>query len=194
MTGIGRTICLGLCFAPVVFGAPPWTKPATGWTRQDATRILTRSPWAKPVAMHDASGAQRLIVRWEDALPIKEALGKIGVEPAAANSASYYAVAVVLPRTADGIHDWTKARASLKATGNTACDFAEVRGEKLPDGTQLVIFLFPKTLEIGEARSFRLPLLTVHSRSIEFEAQTGTARIRQSFPIQDLFYLGKFEL
>jgi hypothetical protein len=194
MTGIGRTICLGLCFAAAVFGAPPWTKPATGWTKQDAMRILTRSPWAKSIAMHDGSGAQQLIVRWEDALPIREALGKVGVEPAASIGTSYYAVAVVLPRTADGNHDWTKARASLKASGNAACVFADVKTEKRPDGTQLVIFMFPKTLEIGEPRSFRLPLLTVHSRSIEFEAQTGTARIRRSFPLQDLFYLGNFEL
>src|SRR5258708_11679239 len=109
MTGM---ICLGLCFAAVGLGGPPWTKPAGRWTKPDAIRILTRSPWAKSVVVHDASGAQRLIVRWEDALPIRQALGKIGVEPAAASGASYYAVAVVLPRAADEVHDWTKARAS----------------------------------------------------------------------------------
>jgi hypothetical protein len=141
------------------------------------------------------SGTHRLIVRWEDALPIRQALGKTGVESANPDGSSDYAVAVVLPRTAaDGLDDWTNARASLKAAGNAACVFAQVRTEKLSDGTRLVIFLFPKTLEIGEPRTFRLPLLTVHSRSIAFEARTGTVTIKQSFPLQNLFYFGNFEL
>lgn len=188
--------CLCLCLSAVAFGAPPWTKPSSEWTRLDATRILTRSPWAKSVsiheASHDVSGEQRLIVRWEDALPVREALGKVGVEPAADGGESYYAVAVVSPRAVT--LDWTNARASLKATGNAECVFASVRVKKLADGTQAVVFLFPKSLEIGEPRSFRLPFLTVHSRCIEFDARTGATTIRQSFPIQDLYYLGKFEI
>ncbi len=125
---------------------------------------------------------------------MRVALGKVGVEPAADGGALYYAVAVVSPRAADGGLDWSKSRASLKATGSAECVFASVRVKRLADGTQAVVFLFPKSLDIGEPRSFRLPFLTIHSRCIEFDARTGATTIRQSFPIQNLYYMGKFEI
>jgi hypothetical protein len=189
---IVRTILLALCMSACGLAEQPWKKPVDSWTKDDASRILTRSPWAKPIAAHQRSGTQQIVVRWEDALPIQQALEKMGLEPAPSNR-SFYAVAVVL-RPTDGHHDWSASRASLKTSGRTGCASSDVRTKTLADGTQLVVFRFPKTLEIGEPRSFRLPFLTVHSRAIEFEVRADSLEIRQSFPLQDLFYLGNFEL
>jgi hypothetical protein len=191
-TGIGRTISLALCMTAFGLAEQPWEKPFVAWTKDDASRILTRSPWAKPTATHDRSGTQQIVVRWEDALPIRQALGKMGLEPAPSNRA-FYAVAVVL-RPGDGHHDWSASRASLRTSGRTASVSSDVRTKTLADGTQRVIFWFPRTLDIGEPRSFRLPFLIVHSRAIEFEVRADSLEIRQSFPLQDLFYLGNFEL
>jgi len=189
---IVRTISLALCVTACGLAEQPWKKPVDSWTKDDANRILTRSPWAKPIATHDRSGTHQIVVRWEDALPIQQALGKMGLEPAPSNR-SFYAVAVVLG-PAGGHRDWSASRASLKASGRTGCESSGVRTKTLPDGTQLVIFQFPKTLDIGEPRSFRLPFFTLHSRAIEFEVRADSLDIRQSFPLQDLFYLGNFEL
>jgi len=181
---IVRTISLALSMTALGVAEQPWKKPVDSWTKDDASRILTRSPWAKRT--------QQIVVRWEDALPIRQALGKIGLEPAAL-SGSFYAVAVVL-RPTGGHHDWSASRASLKTSGRTGCESSEVRTKTLADGTQLIIFQFPKTLDIGEPRSFRLPFVTVHSRAIEFEVNADSLKIRQSFVLQDLYYLGNFEL
>ncbi len=43
-----RVLLLSGCAAAVLFAAEPWKdKQPTGWTVEDATRILTDSPWAK---------------------------------------------------------------------------------------------------------------------------------------------------
>jgi hypothetical protein len=191
---IGRTISLALCVYALGLAKEPWEKPAGSWTKEDARRILTRSPWAKPVVTHYSPGTQRIVVRWEDALPIKLALGKFGLEPASSSSDFYEVAMVFQAGLGDRLHDWSKSRASLRASGRALCASRQVKTEKLMDGTQLVIYLFPKGLEIGEPRSFRLPFVTVHSRVIEFEARADSLEIRQHFPLQDLFYLGNFEL
>ncbi len=181
---VGGALLLALCMP--VFGSArfPWRKPADSWTREDAVRILTNSPWAQ-------SPKQRFIVRWEDALPIQQALAKVGAEPAIAAGSPYYAVAVVVPPQAR-LQDWTKARASLTTGGNSST-FSEVR-TSTQYGMQVVIFLFPKTIKIGEPASFRLPFVTIHSLVIEFRAHTDTFEIKQAFPLQDLYYLGRFEI
>lgn len=192
--GMARAISLALCLTAFGLAEAPWKKPVESWSKNDANQILTRSPWARSVPTHDRLGPQRVVVRLEDALPIKQALGKMGLEPRTPHKTSYAVALVFRPTPGDGHLDWSKSQAFLKTSGRAVSSFSEMSTRTLADGTEMVIFLFPRTLEIGELRSFRLPFFTVHSRSIEFEVRANSLEIKQNFPLQDLFYFGKFEL
>jgi hypothetical protein len=184
----------------VALAQKPWEKPAASWTDADARRILSDSPWAKRVTVKcgDSKNSSAL-VRWEDSQPIREALLKIGVLPAAEDAASYTAVAVRVFEegsagcSLQGLESWTKSGILRLPVEKQPIQTTSIRILKENDEVTLIVFLFPRTANVGEPKVFRLPGVVLHSSQIVFEARVGPLEIRQAFPLQYMYYLGKFE-
>lgn len=80
------TFLAGLLFASALWAKKPWEKkPHTEWTKQEVAQVLSNSPWARSVIFQGnlvlgeeaggmPPGAPRLIVRWESALTVRQAL------------------------------------------------------------------------------------------------------------------------
>ncbi len=150
--------------------------------------------------------AIRVIVRWESALPVKQALLKLkfGASPPPPGDPSYtldrverdYVVAVVgleMPRArkkmADGdpspeerMRDEFLATTRLTRKGQPPLMPEEVRVNP-PEARSEVLFLFPRSHPI-EPRD----------KEVTFEAQWKALGIRKSFRLKDMTYRGKLEL
>jgi hypothetical protein len=127
-------------------------------------------------------------VRWESALPIREAELKARETAAPDVDENHYAIAVYgLPTRlakpdAQSLGDHLKGQASIKREGQK---------ELKPTGVQVIqrendlviVFLFPRTKEI-----------TAKDTRADFEAQIGPYLITQSFHIDEMTYQGKTEL
>jgi hypothetical protein len=80
-----RGALLLLLVTAALAAAEPWDKkPYTDWTMREAEQILFNSPWARPVMLPNlasditptgSSGAD-LIVRWDSALTLRQALAR----------------------------------------------------------------------------------------------------------------------
>ena len=156
-----------------------------------AVRHPHGQPTQDPNASSDQAGPESgltLNVRWESALPIREAELKARETAAPDVDENHYAIAVYgLPTRlakpdAQSLGDHLKGQASIKREGQK---------ELKPTGVQVIqrendlviVFLFPRTKEI-----------TMKDSRAEFEAQIGPYQITQSFHIDEMIYQGKTEL
>jgi hypothetical protein len=156
-----------------------------------AVRHPRGQPTQDPNENKDAQGPETGLtfnVRWESALPIREAELKARETAAPDVDENHYAIAVYgLPtRLAkpdpQSFSDRLKGQASIKREGQK---------EIKPSGVQVIqrendlviVFLFPRTKEI-----------TAKDSRAEFEAQIGQYQITQSFHLDEMTYQGKTEL
>jgi hypothetical protein len=126
-------------------------------------------------------------VRWESALPIREAELKARETNAPAVDEDHYAIAVygIPSRMAKDLQnqaDHLKGQAALKRDGQK--DVKPVHVDVIPrDDGVVVVFLFPRTKEI-----------TAQDSRVEFNALIGPYQFTQSFHVDEMIYQGKMEL
>ena len=129
-----------------------------------------------------------LKVRWESAMPIREAELKARDTNAPTVDESHYAIAVygVPSRIAGGdaqkLADQFKKEATLKRDGKKDIKPSEVQVLQREDGP-VVVYLFPRSKEI-----------TAQDRRIEFDAKLGRLEVSSSFFSEDMMFQGKLEL
>jgi hypothetical protein len=156
-----------------------------------AVRHPRGQPTQDPNENKDATGPETGLtfnVRWESALPIREAELKARETAAPDVDENHYAIAVYgLPTRlakpdAQSLGDHLKGQASIKREGQK--EMKPTRVQVIQRENDLVIvFLFPRTKEI-----------TAQDSRAEFDAQIGPYQITQSFHIDEMIYQGKTEL
>jgi hypothetical protein len=154
--------------------------PGIGRRRSDPTQPAPEVPPA-------SDSATSLNIRWESALPIREAELKARETNAPAVDEEHYAIAVYglpsrLAKDPKGEGDRLKGQASLKREGQKDLKPAHVDVIQRDDGV-VAVFLFPRTKEI-----------TAQDSRVEFEALIGQYQISQPFQIAQMMYQGKLEL
>jgi hypothetical protein len=132
------------------------------------------------------SGAS-LNLRWESALPIREAELKARETSAPVVDEDHYAIAVYglptrLAKDPKGEGDRLKGQAALKREGQKDLKPSHVDVIQRDDGV-VIVFLFPRTKEI-----------TAQDSLVEFDALIGQYQIAQVFHVDDMMYHGKLEL
>ena len=136
------------------------------------------------------------IVRWESALPVKEARVRLkyGSEAGASAEAKRvleteepnYVITVsglsanALRGDAEEVKKRAMADAALIVKGKDPIkpvDFMVQRG----DGVTIAVFAFPKSLTLGD-------------KEVEFSAEFDSVRVRQKFQFKNMVFAGKLEL
>jgi hypothetical protein len=135
----------------------------------------------------NSESSQPFNVRWESALPIREAELKARETNAPAVDEDRYGVAVYgipahLAKDPQGLADRLKGQATLKRDGQK--DLKPMHVDVIPrDDGVVVVFLFAKTKEI-----------TVQDSRVEFSALIGPFQITHEFHVDEMTYMGKMEL
>jgi len=131
----------------------------------------------------------KLTLRWESALPIREAELKTKDNNAPTlEDENHYAIAVygipitMLKSDFKSQADDCKKKSSLKRDGKKDIKPSSVQVLRREDGP-VVLFLFPRKDEI-----------TADDRRVEFDAEINHLSLTQSFYIEDMSYQGKTEL
>jgi hypothetical protein len=136
----------------------------------------------------NSSQPPSLRVRWESAMPIREAELKTRDTNAPTVDEGHYAIAVygIPSRMAGGdpqkLADQFKKEAALKRDGKKDIKPSEVQVLQREDGP-VVVYLFPRSKEI-----------TAQDRRIEFDAKVGRLEVTSSFFSEDMMFQGKLEL
>jgi len=130
-----------------------------------------------------------LTLRWESAMPVREAeLKARDADAPTLEDDSHYAIAVYgVPVTMTNgdtkkLADDCKKKASLKRDGKKDIQPSSVQILRREDGP-VVVFLFPRSKEI-----------TKDDHRVEFDAQINHLTLTQSFYLEDMMYQGKVEL
>ncbi len=158
-------------------------------------------PLAAPDSVAAGMPTMHLVVRWESALPVKEAMLrlKFGDKLPAADDPGYtldreekyYIVAVVgleMPKggrdseASARMRDELLGTAKLTAKGRAAV-FAEEVKVNPPEAREEVLFYFPRT-----------PAIVASDKSVVFESQLGAFEIRKAFKPKEMVYQGKLEM
>ncbi|HVO96825.1 MAG TPA: hypothetical protein VMT15_02110 [Bryobacteraceae bacterium] len=126
-------------------------------------------------------------VRWESALPIREAELKARETSGPDVDEDHYAIAVYgipshLAKDPRALADKLKGQASLKRDGQKDLKPSSVDVIPRDDGA-VVVFLFPKSKEI-----------TTQDSQAEFSALIGAFQFTQAFHLDQMMYQGKLEL
>lgn len=148
-------------------------------------RMDTQDPNDTPPATTDTP--QPLNVRWESALPVREAELKARETNAPDVDQNHYAISVYgipshLAKDPKSLGDKLKDQAAIKREGQKDLKPSHVDVLQRDDGV-VVVFLFPRDKEI-----------TVKDSRAEFNAQIGQFQITQSFHVDEMIYQGKPEL
>jgi hypothetical protein len=128
-----------------------------------------------------------LKLRWESALPIREAELKARETNAPTVDEGSYALAVygIPARMLNGQNMSTsdlKKHAVLKRQGKKDLKASNVEILRRDDGP-VVLYSFPRTNEI-----------TRNDDRVELQAQIGNLKIKQAFPLEDMIFQGRLEL
>jgi len=145
------------------------------------------NPDPPPETQAPSESATSLMLRWESALPIREAELKARETSAPVVDEDHYAIAVYglptkLAKDPKGEGDRLKGQAALKREGQKDLKPSHVDVIQRDDGV-VVVFLFPRTKEISAQDS-----------GVEFDAQIGQYEIAQKFQVDQMMYQGKLEL
>jgi hypothetical protein len=129
-----------------------------------------------------------LVLRWESALPIREAELKAQETNAPSVDEDHYAIAVygvpsrMVPGDRKALEDTLKKQTVLKRDGKKDLKPSSVEVLDRDDGL-VVLYLFPKSAEISKA-----------DRRIELDGQIGRLKFAQPFYLEDMIFRGKLEL
>jgi hypothetical protein len=132
--------------------------------------------------------APTLKLRWESALPIREAELKTRDTNAPTLDEAHYAIAIygVPARMANGdpkkLADQYKDHAAIKRDGKKDLKPSSVEVLQRDDGP-VVVYLFPRSKEI-----------TKQDRRLEFDAKIGVLELNESFFVEDMVFQDKLEL
>ncbi len=184
--------------------AQPWRKPIEKWSDADARRVLSASPWAKRTTprLRSEPGAtnpgpamlSNVTVRWESAMPVKQARQRRGLAPVAEDGKSFYAIAIAASYP-DAPPNLSTAEASLRYCDRDPAVATSVKLLRDGDGRPLIVFLFPVMEAIRKPGVFRYPFgITFHPIEFHFAARIGSVEIRQTFSPRDMLYLKHLEL
>jgi hypothetical protein len=133
------------------------------------------------------SDVPQLTLRWESALPIREAELKARETNAPVVDEDKYAIAVYgipshFTKDPQSAGDRLKGQASIKREGQKDLKPSHVDVIQRDDGL-VIVFLFPRTREI-----------TAKDSQLEFNALIGQYQITQSFHVDEMIYHDKLEL
>jgi hypothetical protein len=126
-------------------------------------------------------------VRWESALPVREAQLKLHQESVGADE-PYYAIAVsglpsrIANRDPQELRSRLLSDSYLKLKGKKKIALADVKMLTRDDNAVLLL-LFPKTQEI-----------TAGDKEVEFSTRVARMEIKQKFPLEDMIFNGKLQL
>jgi len=126
-----------------------------------------------------------LTLRWESALPMREAELKSRDVDAPTVDENHYAIAVrgvprnMLKADTRAMEGELKKQAALKRDGKKDFKPSSVEIHQRDDGP-IILYLFSKSTEI-----------TKSDRRVEFEAQIGRLKFAEPFFIEDMVYDGK---
>ena len=200
--GVKRRLTFLMLWATFLSAADFWVEtPFYKWNDQQVGQMLTDSPWARKAEVYvkgKDTGAG-LIVRWQTAVPIRQAVARFhygdesGTSEKIAQQLSreepYYIVGILgLPLALAGPKpEELKSWVSLKAGSRPPLRPADILTDKLMSQALNVFFFFPK-LQPG-AR-----VITLDDETVEFALQSPLVEIRRTFLLRDLVYAGKLEL
>jgi hypothetical protein len=130
-----------------------------------------------------------LKLRWESALPVREAELKARETDAPTLDSDHYAIAIygvpnriLTGNSLQSIQDHLKKQAAIKRDGKKDMKPSSVEVLQRENGP-VIVYLFPRSNEI-----------TKQDRRLEFEGQIGNLQVSESFFIDDMNYMGKLEL
>ena len=185
------------------------------WTEDDAKELLKDSPWVKTVAATLAKSQDRttfgrrrgkrhgaidktapadakpptLTLRWESALPVREAeLRARDVTAPTLDDQDHYAISVygiprgILRDDSKIMAEDLKRQALLKREGKKDTKPSSVEILLRDDGP-VVLYLFPKSAEFNW-----------RDHRVEFDAQLPNLKFTQAFSLDDMTFHGKLEL
>ncbi len=171
----------------VGFGVPGLGFPGGGGMGRRGG--MNRYPQQNPDQSSTQQTAPKLTLRWESALPIREAELKTKDNNAPTlEDESHYAIAVygipltMLKSDFKSQADDCKKKSTLKRDGKKDIKPSSVQVLRREDGP-VVLFLFPRKDEI-----------TADDRRVEFDAEINHLSLTQSFYLEDMSYQGKTEL
>jgi hypothetical protein len=143
-------------------------------TETGASPMSGRSPRAGV----DESAALSAVVRWQSALPVREALVRMKMLPPSVLQQNLSDYVVIVSGVMQTSHDSIamKRGATLAVKGRDPTHATDVEFKGLD-----TLFVFPRTL-------------TLDDREVEFSATFGTASVRTHFRLKDMVYAGKLEL
>jgi hypothetical protein len=198
------------------------------WSQKDVQKMLNDSPWAKPFEFHPPTSGDKeelpgratceacsggnpnrygtelpetmmIVIRWQSALPVKQAMVKARFGAEAANTPEaaqflarqevFYVVGVaslpaqLLPDAPEKL----KAKAVLKRKNKPPLAAAQVKSGAIENNLAAVYFAFPRT-ENGA------PAVAVEDGEIEFALELGSNDISRKFRLKDMLFDGKLEL
>jgi hypothetical protein len=131
---------------------------------------------------------QPLKLRWESALPIREAELKARETAAPEVDQDHYAIAIygVPSRMVNGdpktVGDQLKKNAALKRDGKKDLKPSGVDVLQREDGS-VIVYLFPRSAEISK-----------QDKRVELDARIGRLEVKQPFWVEEMVYQGKMEL
>ncbi len=200
------------------------TKPYTEWNDKETQRMLNSSPWAREAEMPMGGGAPgggapeggrgrggpagdapipgpsavNVVVRWQTALPVKQALARVKFGKEVANSAdaktfldqqeTSYTIGVIgLPAMMmagppEQLKNMLKNRTTLSVKGKGMLAPSEV--QIMPNNTMVdVYFSFP-----------RAAALVLDDKEVEFSSRIGFSAVTTKFRLKDMVLNGKLEL
>jgi hypothetical protein len=133
-----------------------------------------------------SDSAPLLNIRWESALPVREAELKARETNAPDVDADHYAIAVYglpthLAKDPQHLGDRLKDQATIKREGQKDLKPSHVDVLVRDDGV-VIVYLFPRSKEI-----------TAKDSRAEFNAQIAQFQIVQSFHVDEMIYQGKVE-
>jgi hypothetical protein len=135
-----------------------------------------------------SASAPELKLRWESALPVREAELKARETNAPTIDESHYAIAVygVPARMAEGgarsLADRLKKEAFIKREGKKDLKPSSVEILQREDGP-VFVYLFPRSKEISR-----------NDKGLEFNAQIARLKFAQTFLVDEMIYHDKLEL
>jgi hypothetical protein len=129
-----------------------------------------------------------LTLRWESALPVREAELKAHETNAPAFDESHYAIALyglparMLNSDSRSLADELKKQASIKRDGKKDMKPSSVEVLQREDGP-VIVYLFPRSREF-----------TKEDKRLNFSAHVGRLQFSQSFYLEEMVYQAKLEL
>ena len=193
-----------MCLPPA-FSEDFWkSKPYTEWTEKELKKMLTNSPWAKDVAagMQGMGGgmapAPTAKVRWQTALPVKQALVKMkfGAEAATSTQAQQLLASVdtFYLIVMEGLPQRIAQMGGARLQENLKKSTMLKRGDKPPilptqievgvaDKLVLIYYAFPKT-----------DAIVLEDKEVEFVSKVGPMEFKKKFKLADMVMDGKLTL